>query len=162
MGCTSLRFLLGQVRSDRLDLLVGVALRELLHDRRRPLAVTEVLELLDEVRLVLTGDGGNGAAAAAIGAVAVGAGRGVDAAGRAARRQRNGHGSGNQELQPHGHGASSGAVDAGARIIVRRNENGCGASPEPKKTGGARAPVLRSSMPFRQPARLPSLRRNRA
>src|ERR1700687_1318501 len=124
MGCPSLRFLLGQVRSDRLDLLVGVALRELLHDRRRPLTVTEVLELLDEVRLVLTGDGGNGAAAAAIGAVAVGAVRSDVAAGGgacvwggseggAARPPRNGHGSGNQEMQPHGHGASSGAAGAG-------------------------------------------------
>src|ERR1700687_6519792 len=109
MGCTSLRFLLGQVRSDRLDLLVGVALRELLHDRRRPLTVTEVLELLDEVRLVLTGDGGNGAAAAAIGAVAVGAvrgdvaagggaGVGVDSDGGGAPRPRHGHGSGESEV----------------------------------------------------------------
>src|SRR5688572_7517140 len=70
-------FLPRQVAGDLLDLLVGVALGELVHDRRRPLAFLELAHALHDQVFRQPGKRNDfGGGAAAVGAVAVGAGGG--------------------------------------------------------------------------------------
>src|SRR5688572_26699331 len=69
LACGGLRA--REVRRQGLELVVGVALGLLVHDRRRALAGLEVLQRLQQVAAVLAREAGRDAAdAAAVGAVA--------------------------------------------------------------------------------------------
>src|SRR5262252_9309102 len=66
----------GQIRGDRLDLLVGIAFGDLMHHRCGPLARLELLHEAHELGAVSPRQARNSAPAHAVGAMAVGAGCG--------------------------------------------------------------------------------------
>src|SRR5262245_28374486 len=70
----------GKVTRDEFELLVAVALRVLVHDRRRALAVPEILHRLLELGLVAAGQAGRHAPNAAAVVAVAGKARGSEAA----------------------------------------------------------------------------------